>query len=159
MDKIIKLNKGHTKILSEIDYESEHQYEKKQNISKQTMKKGIIKRFQKKQEIFFGYKINNILVGYITLKPFFPGHNHCEIYWLAIRKKYQKKGIGKKLVKFIETYAKKKGFRKVCLYTNKNMKKTRAFYEKIGYKYINEFKGYYGYKNGNTTSVLYTKKI
>ncbi len=62
-------------------------------------------------------------------------------------------------MKFIEDYSKKEGFRKVCLYTGKNMKKTRKFYEKIGYKLINEFPGYYGYPTGNTTAVLYCKKI
>lgn len=61
----------------------------------------------KKEEIFFGYKLNNELVGYVTLKPFFPGHKHCELYWLAVKKKYQEQGIGTKLVKFIENYAKK----------------------------------------------------
>lgn len=96
----------------------------------------------KKEEIFFGYKLNNELVGYVTLKPFFPGHKHCELYWLAVKKKYQEQGIGTKLVKFIENYAKKKKFRKIFIYTGKPMKKTRKFYEKIGYEFVNEFPGY-----------------
>jgi ribosomal protein S18 acetylase RimI-like enzyme len=39
------------------------------------------------------------------------------------------------------------------------MIKTRGFYEKIGYKIVNEFQGYYGYVTGNTTAVLYAKYI
>ena len=60
---------------------------------------------------------------------------------------------------FIEEYAKKNDFRKVFLYTGKNMKLTRKFYEKLGYKMINEFPGYYGYPTGNTTAVLYAKPL
>ena len=107
---------------------------------------------------FFGLKENNILKGYITLKPFFPGHKHCEIYWLSVRNKFQGQGIGTKLMKFIEKYAKKKGFRKTCLYTNKIMKKTRKFYEKRGYKFVNEFPEYYGFPKNNT-AVLYAKSL
>jgi ribosomal protein S18 acetylase RimI-like enzyme len=123
------------------------------------MKKRIQNRFDKGYEIFFGYKHNNELVGYITLKPFFPGYKHCEVYWLAVKKEYQCSGIGTKLMKFIEKYARKNGFRKVCLYTGKDMKLTRRFYEKLGYKLINEFPGYYGYPTGNTTAVLYAKTL
>jgi ribosomal protein S18 acetylase RimI-like enzyme len=158
MNKIIKLNRRHIDQLTIIDFESEHQNSSKL-FNKNQMKKEIQNRFDKGHEVFFGYKIDNELVGYVTLKPFFPGYKHCEVYWLAVKKKYQGQGIGKKLMKFIEQYAKKKGFRKVCLYTGKDIIKTRGFYEKIGYKFINEFSGYYGFPTGNTTAVLYAKLI
>ncbi len=158
MNKIIKLDRRHIEQLAIIDFESEHQNPSKY-VGRKRMKKGIQNRFDKGHEIFFGYKQNNELVGYVTLKPFFPGHKHCEVYWLAVKKKCQGQGIGKKLMKFIEKYAKKNGFRKVCLYTGKNMKLTRKFYEKIGYKLVNEFPGYYGYPTGNTTAVLYAKSL
>lgn len=159
MDKIIRLNKRHIKQLAQIDYESEHQGDRERKIPLADMKKEILKRFKKKHEIFFGYKKDNELAGYVTLKPFFPGYKHCEVYWLAVKKKCQKQGIGKELMRFIEQYAKKNGFRKVCLYTGKDMIKTRRFYEKIGYSFINEFSGYYGYPTGNTTAVLYAKSL
>ena len=158
MYKIIKLNRGHIEQLALVDFESEHQNSSKV-FNKNQMKKEIQKRFEEGHELFFGYKLNNELVGYVTLKPFFPGHKHCEVYWLAVKKKNQGQGIGKILMSFIENFAKKKGFRKVCLYTGKNMKKTRKFYEHIGYKLINEFPGYYGYPTGNTTAVLYAKSL
>ena len=158
MDKIIKLDKRHIEQLFIIDFESEHQNSSK-HVNKKEMKKGIQNRFDKGHEIFFGYKQNNELIGYVTLKPFFPGYKHCEVYWLAVKKKCQGQGIGSKLMKFIEKYGKKNGFRKVCLYTGQNMKLTRKFYEKLGYKLINEFKGYYGYPSGNTTAVLYIKSL
>ena len=123
------------------------------------MKRGIKNRFDEGHELLFGYRQDNELVGYVTLKPFFPGYKHCEIYWLAVKKKCQEQGIGTKLMRFIEKYAKKNGFRKVCLYTGQNMKLTKKFYEKIGYKLVNKFPRYYGYPTGNTTAILYAKEI
>ena len=158
MARIIKLNRKHIEQLAKIDFESEHELDKKRRIKKSICKKELIKRFNQNQEIFFGYKENGILKGYITLKPFFPGYKHCEVYWLAVSKKYQGEGIGTKLMKFMENHAKKIGFRKICLYTNKIMKRTRKFYEKLGYKLINEFTGYYGYPKNNT-AVLYAKNL
>ncbi len=71
MDKIIKLNRRHIEQLSIIDLESEHQNSSK-HLNKKTMKKEIQDRFDKGHEIFFGYKQGYELVGYVTLKPFFP---------------------------------------------------------------------------------------
>ena len=159
MYKIIKLNRKHIPTLVQIDHESEHPLDIILKLTKADIKKGITKRFNKGHEIFFGYKEDNELKGYVTLKPFFSGYKHCEVYWLAVKKKCHGQGIGKKLMKFVEAYAKKQGFRKVCFYTNKIMKKAITFYEKIGYEYVNEFKEFYGYTTGNTTAVLYCKKI
>jgi ribosomal protein S18 acetylase RimI-like enzyme len=78
---------------------------------------------------------------------------------LAVKKKYQGQGFGTELVKFIEKYSKKKKFRKIFIYTGKPMKKTRKFYEKLNYEFVNEFEGYYGYQKGNTTAILYGKKL
>jgi len=157
MDKIIRLNRRHIEQLAIIDFESEHQGDRERNVKMSEMRKRIQNRFDKGHEIFFGYKQNNELVGYVTLKPFFPGYKHCEVYWLAVKKKCQGKGIGTKLMKFIERYAENQGFRRIFLYTGKNMKRTRRFYEKLGYEFINEFPEYYGYSSGNTTAVLYAK--
>ncbi len=156
MAKIIQLTRKNIRQLAEIDSQSGHPTERNRGF--ESYKKELIERFNKKHEIFFGYKENGELKGYATLKPFFSGHKHCEIYWIAVKKGYQKQGIGTKLIKFTELYAKKAGFRKVFLYTNKKMKSARAFYEKSGYKFINEFPDYYGYSKNNT-AVLYSKKL
>ena len=157
--KFIKLNRRHLEEINKIDIESEHQGDIENNLEVKEIKKYNKERMNKKDEIFFGYKLNNELVGYVTLKPFFPGHKHCELYWLAVKKKYQGQGIGTELVKFIEKYSKKKKFRKIFIYTGKPMKKTRKFYEKLNYEFVNEFEGYYGYQKGNTTAILYGKKL
>jgi ribosomal protein S18 acetylase RimI-like enzyme len=158
MGNIIKLNRGNTNEIAVVDYESEHQMDKANKISKSMMKKEIADRFNSGHELFFGYIDKGKIIGYVTLIPFFPGYKHCELYWVAVSKKYQGKGIGTALVRYIEKYAKENKFRKIFLYTNKKMKKTRRFYEKLNYKKINEFKGYYGYKRNNT-AVLYGKEL
>jgi len=159
MDKIIKLDKRHLEQLADVDFECAHSVDVQRNLSREDMKEYILQRINKKQEIFFGYKQNDELIGYVTMIPHFPGYKHCEVYWLAVKKKVQKQGIGRKLMRFIEEYAKEKGFRKVCLYNGKEMKEAQSFYERIGYKLINEFKGYYGFSTGSTTAVLFAKSL
>ncbi len=74
MDKIIKLNRRHVKEIAQIDFESEHQNSSKV-FNKNQLLNNIKERFDKGHEIFFGYKKDNELVAYVTLKPFFPGTN------------------------------------------------------------------------------------
>ncbi len=160
MGEIVRINKKSINELAEIEFESEHEVEKARGITLKECKAELIERFARGHEQFFGYKEDGILKGYVTLTPFFPGYKHCEVYWLSVRKAFQGKGIGTALMAFIEGYARKQGFRKVCLYTNKTMNATRAFYEKRGYVMINEFPGYYGYADASkNTAVLYAKVL
>ena len=154
--QIIKLNRRNLKELAQLDLESNHEMESHMKLS--DYKDLLNKRFNSGYEMFFGFKEDGVIKGYIALKPFFPGYNHCEVYWLSVRCSCQGQGIGTKLMTYIEQYAKREGFRKVCLYTNKMMTKTRKFYEKLGYKLVNEFPDYYGFKKNNT-AVLYAKNI
>lgn len=160
MGEIVRLDKKSLGALAEIDFEAEHEIRKSNGIKLEECRAELIERFARGYEIFFGYKENGYLEGYAAFKPFFPGHKHCEVYWLSVRKTFQGEGIGTALLTFIEDYARKQGFRKICLYTNKLMKKTRAFYEKRGYSLINEFPGYYGYADeSKNTAVLYAKML
>ena len=156
---IIRLNRRHTNLLADIDFESEHQLDRERDSTKAEMQKSIIMRFKRGHELWFGYKEGGMLLGYATIKPFFPGHKHCELYWLAVRKSHQGKGIGSRLLRYVEDAARAKGFRRVCLYTGKVMKATRLFYEKNGYRLINEFPRFYGFNLGDTTSLLYAKDL
>jgi ribosomal protein S18 acetylase RimI-like enzyme len=159
VERIIRLDPRHIPLLADIDFESEHQGDRAGGVSRHEMLREIERRFSKHHERFFGYRDEKGILGYVTLKPFFPGHRHCEVYWLAVRKSAQGRGIGKKLMRFIERYAKGLGFRRVCLYTGKDMTRTREFYEHIGYTKVNEFPRYYGYASGNTTAILYEKDL
>ncbi|MFH1631179.1 MAG: GNAT family N-acetyltransferase [Candidatus Aenigmatarchaeota archaeon] len=155
---IVKLNGKSISALADVDWEADHENSRSWYPTKSSMKKDITNRFKTGHEIFFGCKLNGKIVGYITLKPFFPGYKHCEVYWLNVKKSTQGHGIGTCLLKFIENYAKKKGFRKIFTYTGRSMKRTRKFYEKNGYKLVNEFPNYYS-SGKDMTAVLYGKKL
>ena len=156
MFKIVRLTRRNINQITQVDFECGHQLEIGRSFN--SYKKELIERLDKRQEIFFGYKEDKEIKGYVTLKPFFPGHKHCEVYWIAVKKKYQGKKVGTELMKFVENYAKKMGFRKIFLYTNEKMISVRRFYEGLGYKLINKFPGYYGFPKNNT-AVLYGKMI
>ena len=94
--------------------------------------------------------------GVIALKKEFPGYNNCELYWLTVDKNYRRKGIAKKLVKFVESYAKKLKFRGIYLYTHPIHKTAIKFYGKLGFKKINVFPNYYS--NGDK-SILFGKML
>jgi len=160
MGKIIQLDKRHLVKMAEISLDSDHENDKILKVKLLDYVKEFKRRFKIKHEKFFGYKEAGVLKGFANIKLFFPGHKHCELYWLAVDKEYQGNGIGTNLVSFVEKYAKEKGFRKIFAYTNKTMKRTRKFYEKLGYSLVNEFPGYYGYSNNKyTTAVLYSKVL
>lgn len=83
--------------------------------------------------IYLAIKENEI-IGIIVFK--------IEQYWegkviiiedLAINKKFQSQGIGKKLMKFVESYAKKEKAEFVLFATNKKSEAIK-FYKKLGYK-------------------------
>ena len=90
--------------------------------------------------------------GVMTLKPDFPGYKNYEIYWLTVAKQHKGKGIGTKLMRFAEQYAKKMKQRGLYLYAYIKNKKAIKFYNKLGYKKINTFKNYYS--NGDTAVLL-----
>ncbi|MBW2976828.1 GNAT family N-acetyltransferase [Candidatus Woesearchaeota archaeon] len=108
--------------------------------------------FNDKNYEFFVY--NN--TGFILFNHKFCGNNNCEVYWLVVSKQFQGKGIGTKLMKFIEKYAKKKKFNGIYLYTHPIRKNTLNFYKKLGYHKVNEFPDYY--INGDT-SFLFGKRL
>jgi len=157
---IIALNEKYIDRLANVDFKSEHQIDSKFKLLKSKYKSLLQGRFKNGQELFFGYIDNNILKGYITIKmsPFISTRK-CELYWLVVNKNYQDKGVGTKLLNYIEKYVKRKGVNKIFLYTNKLMKKTRSFYEKNNYKLVKEYPNFYTYDQKRyNTAVLYVKK-
>ena len=156
---IIKLDRRHIQEMAEVDMNTGHRSTRLLNLTKKDIIDELMKAFKRRDETFYGICIGKELVAYIGFRPSFPGHNHCEVHWIGVKKAYQGRGIGTKLMKFIEQYAMTHGCRKICLYTGKTMRKARHFYEKLGYRQICEFPDYYGYSRGNTTAVLYCKKL
>lgn len=85
---------------------------------------------------FFGSK----LVAYL-LAPEFEG-GVCWIYWFAVLKEYQGKGIGTALLNFFEKLCAKEGIHSIIFYSDK---RNVALYLRRGYKVIGfDEKSYFG---------------
>ncbi len=82
----------------------------------------------------------NEIIGSISLQG-------SEIKGVFVKFNYTRKGIGTKLMNFIENYARKKGLKKVHLWS---AEKAKVFYKKLGYKLIKKVsKPYKGVRNVN----------
>lgn len=94
---------------------------------------------------FDGKKLAGILIG---ATPF---AGVLSIAWLAVSEKYQKKGIGKELLKECEAYAKDAGIHNIQIAI---LPQNLAFYKKCGYKKFGfDEKSYFG------ISVYLVKKL
>ncbi len=74
---------------------------------------------------------NDKIIGIILIIPF--GKNVVNLYSLAVLKKYQKQGIGSKLIKHCEEILKKRGTTNFSLFVTSQNKKLINFYQKCGY--------------------------
>lgn len=114
------------------------------HLKKKTIDK-INKEYSKKQldVLKKDYSVNNILRNIKKRKMFCLADregilgiidlNEDRIGGLFIRYDLINKGFGKKLLNFIENYAKKNGFNKVWLYSTPY---AEEFYQKLGYKIV-----------------------
>jgi putative acetyltransferase len=80
--------------------------------------------------------------------------NKSEIKGVFVKFSYVRKGIGTKLMNFIESYAKKKGLKKVHLWS---AEKAKGFYEKLGYKLLRKVKQ--DYKGARNVNYVMEKKL
>lgn len=104
------------------------------------------KEFEKK--IFFILLIDNKLVGVVNLDL-----ANGELNRLFLNTKLIGKGFGKKLLIYVEDYAKKKGIKKIILYPTDY---ALDFYKKAKYKIKRKF---IGTKNGGYPVIEMEKKL
>lgn len=96
-------------------------------------------------------KSNDQVVGFISMNK----HNKytAEIHVMGILKEFHKKGIGKRLVELVEKELKNNGFEFFTVKTlspsreNEEYRRTRLFYESMGFKPLEEFKTLWGEVN------------
>jgi ribosomal protein S18 acetylase RimI-like enzyme len=61
-----------------------------------------------------------------------------EITELYVREEYRRQGIATKLINYIENIFEERNIKEFQLFTGKDNTAARAFYEKLGYKKIDE---------------------
>ena len=86
----------------------------------------------KQKQILFVAEDNKKIIGYI-LGDYLAGEVVI-IHFIIVKKEYQNKGIGKKLLKKVEDISKKKRRKVIVLYGYAKSKKTVSFFEKNKYK-------------------------
>ena len=101
--------------------------------NKKSTPKRMLEKMNDREFFCLVDKKDNIL-GSVSLKENMAGN-------LFIKWNLVGKGFGTKLMEFIEARAKKKGYRKVCLYSTTT---ALPFYKKRGYKIIKRGKWYIG---------------
>lgn len=114
-------------------------------LNKDYSPKGLREKI-KKYPTFCLIKVREI-IGSVSL-------NKSEIKGVFVKYSYTRKGIGTKLMNFIENYARKKGLKKVHLWS---AEKAKGFYEKLGYKTLRKVK--YSYKGARNVNFVMEKRL
>lgn len=96
--------------------------------------------------VSFAAMVDNQYVGLLTIE--FPFANNANIYWMAVKQKYQGHTIGAALVQYAEEYCRSKDCMSLTVETlstknkNEDYLKTYRFYEKCGFKPLFELNTY-----------------
>ena len=115
---------------------------------------------QKDYEIFVDVNDENAedLNGYVCIGPRPLTEGTYDLYWIAVNPKIQSRGVGSKLVLYIENHIKSKGGYLVLIETSgkPSYEKERKFYEKNNYKKAVELEHFY---KKNDSLVIYSKYL
>jgi ribosomal protein S18 acetylase RimI-like enzyme len=141
-------------LILEVELESGHPLNKKFKVTKESITEWLGPTFKDNINDFYVFEEEQKMLGFISLKKIFSTHKSCEVNYLAVRESFHKKGIGKKLIRFVEEKANSSGFERIFAYTGEDNLRAQKFYEKIGYLKINEFPGWYSWGD---TAFLYGK--
>lgn len=90
----------------------------------------VKKTFKKYPEFFLGAYLGKKLVGIVFCYPNFE-KKELLIGEICIKKRYRRRGIGKKLIEKIEKIAKKKGIKKIIAAAKEE---SEGFYRKLGFR-------------------------
>ena len=85
--------------------------------------------------------INDISIGWLKINGLLGKNKKIWISELIISENYQHQGNGTNAIKFVEKYAKENGYKKICIMTQDDNINAKLFYEKCGYKIIDQKKG------------------
>jgi len=100
----------------------------------------------------------DVVAGFICYGPI-PMTDYCyDLYWVAVDNRHSKKGIGSRLVEFMESNIQKENGRHIYVDTSSTpaYKAARAFYKKNGYRKVCLLKDFY--REGDH-KVLFKKEL
>lgn len=113
---------------------------------------------QKDYKIFVDSEQDGFINGYVCVGQRPLTKATYDLYWIAVNPSVQSKGIGTKLIKYIEDHIKKKNGSLILIETSgkPSYEKERRFYEKNNYNKIAEIKDFY---DKGDSLVIYCKYI
>jgi len=88
---------------------------------------------KERDDIIFAYLIDNEIIGTLLLAEL--NQNEIRMRQVAVEESYRKLGIGTRLIKFAEIYAKEQGYLKMVLHARME---AVPFYEKLAYQKVGE---------------------
>ncbi len=86
-------------------------------------------------------KFSRLFIGMLLIEGYPPSTDYLYINTVIIDKKYQRIGLGKKLIHVAELIAEKRMFKGICLYVDIDNEQALEFYEKLGFKKDSGFGG------------------
>jgi GNAT superfamily N-acetyltransferase len=94
---------------------------------------------------YYVYEENGTVLGMMCYGACPVSWDVYDLYWMAVHKEAQGKGIGSKMLTFAEEMVRKEKARMMCAETSSQPKyePTRQFYMKRGYKLEAQVKGFY----------------
>ncbi|MDH3631560.1 MAG: GNAT family N-acetyltransferase [Gammaproteobacteria bacterium] len=73
------------------------------------------------------------IVGFVV---FYARQDHAHLENVAVTPGFQNRGIGRKLIGFVEQQAQQDGYNRIELYTNASMSENLELYPRLGYQQI-----------------------
>jgi len=110
-------------------------------------------RNQKDYEIYCMVDDQDLVIGYICYGSAPMTQGTFDLYWIAVDPDSQKKGVGSKLMSFLEDLVRAEGGRMILADTSTvpQYEKTRKFYMKNGFEEVATIRDYYHPGNDRVT--------
>jgi ribosomal protein S18 acetylase RimI-like enzyme len=100
---------------------------------------------EKEYQIFCAFDKNKKLTGFICFGPILMTHGCYDLYWIVVDKKAVRKGVGGKLLGFMEEMAAREGGRRIYVETSSSppYSAARSFYKTHGYRVVSLLNDFY----------------
>ena len=107
---------------------------------------------------FCALEANGTLAGYICFGPIPMTEGCYDLYWIVVDKAFSRRGIGGKLIEFMEDSVIKQGARRIYVDTSSTppYEPARALYEKHGYRVVGLLEDFQ--RNGDH-KVIFMKEV
>jgi len=112
----------------------------------------ILREFKNDFSKILVFKEKEEIIGYLIFREIEP---EIEIFKIGVKKEYQRKGVGTKLIQKLIEIAREKNISKIFLEVKASNLSAYNFYKKLGFKEMYRRKNYYG----NEEAIIMLKEI